>query len=85
MEDRLHQPYRAPLVPGLSDVLAAARGAGVCGAALSGSGPTTVAFCEKGPHAERIGAAMTAEFRKHGIESRHLVLPVDRDGVQISK
>ncbi|MDD5657196.1 MAG: homoserine kinase, partial [Elusimicrobia bacterium] len=32
MEDRLHQPYRLHLVPGLKDALAAARAAGACGA-----------------------------------------------------
>src|SRR5262249_17983617 len=42
--DRLHQPYRAPLVPGLEAVFAAARRAGANGVALSGSGPTVVAF-----------------------------------------
>jgi len=44
MKDRLHQPHRAPLIPGMEDVIAAAEEAGARGAALSGSGPTVVAF-----------------------------------------
>jgi homoserine kinase len=44
MGDRLHQPYRAKLVPGLMDVIAAARRAGAYGAALSGAGPTVLAL-----------------------------------------
>ncbi|HEX4048507.1 MAG TPA: homoserine kinase, partial [Elusimicrobiota bacterium] len=46
MDDRLHQPYRAKLVPGLREALAAAVKAGAAGAALSGSGPTVFAFVE---------------------------------------
>lgn len=38
--DTFHQPYRAALVPGLSEVLVAARTAGAYAAFLSGSGPT---------------------------------------------
>ncbi len=81
-KDNLHQPYRAPLVPGLEAVLRAARAAGPCGAALSGSGPTTVALGRKGPAARRIAAAMQAEFLKHGIKSRAMVLAIDRQGAR---
>ena len=43
LRDRWHQPYRAPLVPGLPEALALEHPdlAGVC---LSGSGPTVVAL-----------------------------------------
>ncbi len=44
--DRLHQPYRLPLVPGLSQVLAL-RAPGVLGAFLSGAGPSA-AVCVEG-------------------------------------
>ncbi|MEW5988225.1 MAG: homoserine kinase, partial [Chloroflexota bacterium] len=33
MQDRLHQPYRLPLVPGLTEAMAAARAAGAAGVA----------------------------------------------------
>jgi len=82
--DSLHQPYRSALVPGLDAVLAAARRAGPCGAALSGSGPTVLALCRKGPHAKMIGAAMVAEFARHGTKSRSLVLGVDREGARVT-
>jgi len=45
MEDRLHQPYRLPLMPGVAEVMQVAREAGAHGVALSGSGPTVAAFC----------------------------------------
>ena len=38
--DVMHQPYRSPLVPGLSQALLAARKAGAYASFLSGSGPT---------------------------------------------
>ncbi|WP_338016881.1 homoserine kinase [Paenibacillus antri] len=47
MQDRLHQPYRAPLVPGLSRVLSEASARGALGAALSGAGPTAIAFVDE--------------------------------------
>ncbi|MBI5208377.1 MAG: homoserine kinase [Elusimicrobia bacterium] len=83
MEDDLHQPYRAHLVPGFHDVLAAARGAGTCGAALSGAGPSMLALTRKGPGAEKIGRAMKAAFSRHRVKSRCLVLPVDHRGVRV--
>ncbi len=43
LDDRLHQPYRAPLVPGLAEALAF-RHPTVLGAFLSGAGPSIGAF-----------------------------------------
>ena len=48
MKDRLHQPYRAHLVPGIDKVLEAAESAGALGACLSGAGPTLLAFATDG-------------------------------------
>ena len=84
MKDRLHQPYRAKLVPGLEDALDAAIEAGAAGAALSGSGPTVFAFVE-GRHGPAVGEAMTKSFSKHGTSSRWLTLPVDNQGVLVHK
>ncbi len=83
MKDRLHQPYRAKLVPGLEDALAAAVQAGAAGASLSGSGPTVFAFVE-GRNAA-VGEAMVKAFAKHGTASRWLSLPVDHQGVRVER
>lgn len=40
MRDRLHQPYRAPLIPGMETILQEAGDNGALGAVLSGAGPT---------------------------------------------
>lgn len=43
LEDRLHEPYRGPLCPGL-DALKAIEAPGLLGVTVSGSGPSTVAW-----------------------------------------
>jgi homoserine kinase len=45
--DRLHQPYRAKLVRGMDTLFAAARRAGARGVALSGAGPSLIAFTDR--------------------------------------
>jgi homoserine kinase len=47
LRDRWHQPFRAPLVPGLTEVLALQHPA-LLGTCLSGSGPSIVAFTVEG-------------------------------------
>jgi homoserine kinase len=66
-EDRLHQPYRAPLVPGLAECLGAARQAGALGAFLSGAGPAVLALAPAdGPVARRVAEAMAGPLQEHG-------------------
>lgn len=47
LEDRLHQPYRAKLVPGLEEILRL-RAPGLLGCCLSGAGPSILIFYERG-------------------------------------
>jgi homoserine kinase len=47
LEDRLHQPYRAALVPGLDEIVKL-RAPGLLGCCLSGAGPSVLVFYEKG-------------------------------------
>jgi homoserine kinase len=82
MEDRLHQPYRKPLVPGFEDVRAAAREAGALGVVLSGAGPSLLAFAPW-PRACQVGEAMQAAFAAHGVRARTLVAPVDTEGTRV--
>lgn len=82
LEDRLHQPYRAKLVPQLFPCLAAARRAGAIGGWLSGSGSTVMALTLRNPR--RVGAAMKRVFEKSGASCRVLVLEADRSGVRVN-
>ena len=80
--DRLHQPYRATLVPGLKDAIHSAEKAGAIGAFLSGAGPTVMAICLEGE--ATIGAAMKRSLQKAGLGSAEIrVLSADNNGIQI--
>lgn len=81
MKDRLHQPYRAQLVPGLEDVIQAASQAGAYGAALSGSGPTVVAFAAT--EDRQITEAMLTAFQSRGIQARVAWVSVSNRGATI--
>ena len=81
MEDRLHQPYRAALIPGMAEVFAAARSAGALSVAISGAGPTIIAFMAEG-HQAAVGEAMAAAFRQAGTSSRIFDLQPENQGVR---
>lgn len=85
MTDRLHTPYRVPLVPGLEAALTAAREAGALGAALSGSGPTVLAFVPAGaPALERsVGAALAGAFGRHGLPCEVRALDIEPAGATV--
>ena len=81
MEDYLHQPYRAELVPGMEEVGQAALEAGALGAALSGAGSSMLAFViDKG---EEVGRAMREVWKEMGIEAKSHILEVDREGLRV--
>ena len=80
--DRLHQPYRAKLVPGMEEVLEVARRGGALAAFLSGAGTTVVALANQG--AETVGLEMAEAWARKGLRAEVKVLAVDRDGVQLS-
>lgn len=48
-EDRLHQPYRAPLIRGYAEAIAALKDSGCRAVWLSGAGPTVIGVSEAGP------------------------------------
>jgi len=78
MRDRIHQPYRAPLIPGLDEILALET-PGLIGVALSGAGPTVLAFA-RSADAAAVGEAIARTFRKHGFEATSHVLNIDTIG-----
>ncbi len=62
--DRLHQPYRSPLVPGIAQALEF-RHPGLVGIFLSGAGSAVMAIAEHS--SARIGEALVAEFGRQGV------------------
>lgn len=79
--DKLHQPYRAPLIPGMLQVFAAGKKAGALGVAMSGAGPSLMAYTVERP--EAVGEAMVAAFAAEKIMSRYLCLDVDYEGAKV--
>lgn len=78
MDDRLHQPYRATLVPGMFEVIAAGYAAGALGMALSGAGPTLLAVTQG--QEEAVAAALRDTFAHHGIACTTRQLQADTMG-----
>ncbi len=78
MHDRLHQPQRESLVPGLAEALALPRMPGLLGLALSGAGPSIVALVDGDD--EAIGARIASCFQARQIESTVRIHDVDNDG-----
>jgi homoserine kinase len=80
--DRLHQPYRAPLAAGISDVLRlndeARNYPGLLGVAISGAGSTMAAFATD--RCSEIAAEMRARFENAGVSSRTMEVTVDNRG-----
>ena len=83
LEDKLHQPYRAHLIPGLADVFTAAKEAGAYHAIISGAGSTVMAYAAMDADHEKIAAAMQEAFIKNGEPCSCHSLDLDMDGVKI--
>lgn len=80
-DDRLHQPYRERLIPGMSDVFKEARTAGAMGAFLSGAGPCIIAFTDNSE--EKVGTSMISAFADHGVKAEYRIFSLDRDGAVV--
>jgi homoserine kinase len=79
MKDRLHQPRRESLVPGLSEALSMPATKGLLGVALSGAGPSIIALVTD--YEESIAKKMVECFSGHKIRSTTRILEVDNRGL----
>jgi homoserine kinase len=80
MDDRLHQPYRLPLLPGTAELMETAYQHGAAGAALSGAGPSVLALCDSPLTAHSVEKAWNASGMP-GIATR---LRFDTGGARLS-
>jgi len=83
MHDRIHQPYRAGRIPGMTDALAI-RERGLIGCALSGAGPSIIALLRPRAAWERVADRISACFSRAGILSRALALDLSDRGLVYS-
>jgi homoserine kinase len=82
LEDRFHQPYRVPLVPGLADILKL-RAPGLLGCALSGAGPSILVFFERGY--EAVTDLVRQIFQLNGHASEVLFTDIAMEGFQFQR
>ncbi len=81
LRDRLHQPYRLPLIPGARQAIDAAMQSGAIAAGLSGAGPGVIAFA-RADH-EAVGQSMVAAFSAAALTARSWVVNVSNRGAEI--
>ncbi|MBB6099433.1 homoserine kinase [Deinobacterium chartae] len=83
--DRLHQPYRAPLIPGLAPILEEAPRRGALAACLSGAGPTALVLFDQ-ERADRDGLIewLRAVLTQHRVPGRVVQLEVNVTGAVVS-
>lgn len=70
MVDRLHQPYRIPLIPGAPAAMSAALHAGAVAVAMAGAGPSLMAIVRDRSEIQSVGASMVAAFGEAGLNAR---------------
>lgn len=81
LDDRLHEPYRGALVPGL-DLLRGLVGTNGClGVTISGSGPTTLLWCRDGDF-EALETVARDVLRAGGCDSKVVPARVAQTGVR---
>lgn len=79
-KDRLHQAYRATLVPGMQYVLDTGLEAGAVGTMLSGAGSALIAVVDSKQKAETVGLAMQAAWLQSDIKSEYRFLKAEEEG-----
>ena len=80
MDDRIHQPYRLPLLPGATRLIETAYQIGAAGACLSGAGPSVLAICDSPLTAHSVEKAWNAS----GVEAMATRLRFDTSGARLS-
>lgn len=81
LDDRLHQPFRSQLVPGLAEILRL-RAPGLLGCTLSGAGPAVLVFYERGY--ERVCELVRQTFAMNGCTTEVISSGVSDAGYQLT-
>jgi homoserine kinase len=80
LEDRMHQPYRAPFSPLLPCLQELTGERGVLGAALSGAGPSVIVFLDPGSSAKKTRASVEAHLAGRGLRAELLLTSITHRG-----
>ena len=82
MQDKVHQPYRKGLIPGLTEILRSVtpdKNHGLLGICLSGAGPTILALATE--NFDDIASYLVSEFKKENISCDWKLLEPAYDGL----
>jgi len=82
LEDKLHQPYRAHLIPGLYEAWEAAKKAGAYNGIISGAGSTIMAYAPIEADHVAIAEAMKAALNSVGETCCYHIMDLDTEGVK---
>jgi homoserine kinase len=82
LEDRMHQPYRCGLVPGLDEILRL-RAPGLLGCTLSGAGPSILVFYEEG--CRQVCDLVCQIFALHGRKAEIMSAQLSRVGFEVNR
>ena len=83
LQDRLHQPYRMKLVPGLSSIIENLKHFdNVLGCVLSGAGSSILIISEKS-NLDKIRNVVKETWAEQNIKCEIRTLPIENNGVQI--
>lgn len=77
--DSWHQPYRAPLIPGFSEVLSLSH-PDLRGLCLSGAGPSILAFVRY--DAAAVGEMICQTLARHGVSAENRIVTADNEGAK---
>lgn len=84
MQDKLHQPYRIPAIPGAAAAIEAATRNGAAAVALSGAGPSLLIVLHNDSERTKVGEAVVRSFKLAGLTSRIYTPDIALSGASIS-
>lgn len=83
LQDKLHQPYRMKLVPGLDKIMENLKHEeNVLGCVLSGAGPAIIVISQKN-NLEKIKSIINDTWEEMNVKVNIMTLPVETQGAQI--
>jgi homoserine kinase len=82
LEDRIHQPYRAPLCPLLPPLQELSGNPGILGAVLSGAGPSVVVFLDPHSSAQKTKKIIAADLASKGLHAELLLTSIAPNGAR---
>lgn len=85
MRDKLHQPFRLPLIPGASAAIMAAAEAGAVVTVLSGAGPSLLSFSPTSSQSAIIANAIQSVFAQNNLVSDSYFPAMNMGGAYFSR